>query len=144
MSALGRSKEAMKKKRLIYIAAVLVIVTILSTLLVSCGSMAKIRITNGDVKYSESQGKYVVVYFDDNGKASYRIEYEVSPKRMKNKAKIEYKETEGVSVSDDGLVTFTSAIYNEETVHSIRVSVTLENKKSSTRDEILIIAKYKT
>ena len=63
---------------------------------------------------------------------------------MKNKAKIEYKETEGVSVSDDGLVTFTSAIYNEETVHSIRVSVTLENKKSSTRDEILIIAKYKT
>ena len=144
MSALGRSKEAMKKKRLIYIASMLVTVTLLCSLFTSCARFSKIRITNDDVKFSESQGKYVVVYFDENGKASYKIEYETSPKRMKNKVDFEYKATEGVSVSDDGLVTFTSAIYAEGTVHSIRVAVVSENEKSDARDEILIIAKYKT
>lgn len=133
----------MKKKRIIYIAAVLVLAASLVSVLVSCGSFRKIRITNSDVKYSESQGKYVVVYFDDSNTASYQIEYETSPKRMKDKVKFEYKAAEGVSVSDDGLVTFTSAIYNEETIHSIRVAIVSENGKSDARDEIFIIAKYK-
>ena len=120
-----------------------VAVTVLVIVLVLSTSLRKISITNGDVKYHETQGKYVVVYFDDEGVASYQIEYKTAPKRLSENVKFEYNETEGVSVSEDGLVTFTSAIYAEGTVHSIRVALVSEKGSDDVRDEILIIAKYK-
>ena len=132
----------MKKKFLIRLLTVTLVVIITAMAFSSCAKVKKIEITNDGVKYHESIGKYAVVYFDEDGKASYQIEYKVSPKRNEDKVKFEYKETEGVSVSEDGLVTFTSAPFAEGEASSIRVAI-VSDGKGDARDEILIIARYK-
>ena len=129
----------MKKKRLarviIISSALIVLGTVITLLSLYLRPIKEIRITNDDVKYAEINGRYVILHLDDSGKASYQIEYEVSPSFLKSSdVAFEYKERDGVTVSDKGLVEFTAESY-------VNVTVVPKNGRGDASAEILIIAK---
>ena len=128
-----------KRKRLIWIiSAVLLVAALLITLLVLyLRPIKEIRITNEDVKYNETVGKYKTVYLDGDGTAFYKIEYEVSPSFLKSSdVSFEYKERDGVRVSDDGVVRFTAETY-------VKIKIVPKNGNGDAEDNIMIIAKKK-
>ena len=109
-------------------------------ILTSCkADIERITITNSDVKVDEAGEKYAVVYLDENSEATYKIEYEIYPKRASdNEVEFKYnKNTPHVTVDEDGTVKFTS-------VTALSVTVTSKECTDYVRDDtILIIAKYK-
>lgn len=130
-----------KELRIVAIAAAMTVVLILTIVLVAffSGKIDKIEIINSNVKIDENGEKYAVVYLDENRRADYQIEYDLTPKNVKAK-KVEFhynKSTPGVSVNEDGLVSFTE-------VTAVEVAVRLKNSDdSSVEDKIFLIAKYK-
>lgn len=129
----------MKKKNLVKIitvaSAVLVLGALITVLLLYQRPIKEIRITNDDVKHAEISGRYVILHLDESGKASYQIEYEVSPSFLKNRdVAFEYKDRDGVRVSESGLVEFTAETY-------VDVKLVSKNGRGDAVDEIRIIAK---
>ena len=127
-----------KKTRIKFITAVsvvLVLGTLITMLLLYLRPIKEIKITNDDVKYAEISGRYVILHLDESGKASYQIEYEVSPSFLKNRDVVfEYKARDGVRVSESGLVEFTAETY-------VDVKLVSKNGRGDAVDEIRIIAK---
>ncbi len=138
-----KESRGIKSKLWIPITAALVLIaTLLTVLILYLRPIQSIVITNDDLKYGESMGIYKVVYFDENNFAQYQIEYEVSPSFLKNRdVKFEYDEAEGVKVDKNGLVTFTSAPFNEGTVNSIKVDLVPKNGRGYAKSSITIVAK---
>lgn len=130
-----------KEISVIAIAAVLAaIVALTITVFAFCNAeVISVNITNNDVKIDENGEKYVVVYLDESGKASYQLEWEITPESSKARGvEFEYnKTTPGVTVNEKGLVSFTG-------VTAVEVTVCEKNSEnSSAKDKILLIAKYK-
>ena len=131
-----------KNKSYLIAALIALLVTLLTVLLVlSLRPIKSIEITNSDVDYSEALGKYKVIYFDSDMKASYKIEYKSSPSFLKkNAVKFECDGEEGVSVDKDGVVTFTSAPFADGEMNSVTVKIVSKNGKGNAEDSIMIIA----
>lgn len=70
----------------------------------------RIEILNEGLKDSESWGKYVVIYADENGEYRYKIDYRVYPDNATDaEVSFTYDDTKGyVTVDETGLVIFTS------------------------------------
>ena len=135
----------MKKKYWFFIiAAAVLFATLLTVLILYLRPIQSIKITNDDLKYGDNLGKYKVVYFDSETKASYKINYEISPGFLKNReVKFEYDEGEGVTVDENGLVTFTSAPFNDGTVNSIKIKLVAKNGRGHAEDNITVVARKK-
>ena len=71
-----------KEISVIVIAAVLAAIAALTiTVFAFCNAeVISVNITNNDVKIDENGEKYVVVYLDESGKASYQLEWEIRGK----------------------------------------------------------------
>lgn len=69
-----------------------------------------IEILNEGLKDSNTFGKYAVVTLDENGEAMYQIEYRVRPDNATNQSVnfVYDKQTQGVSVDENGIVKFTA------------------------------------
>ena len=129
----------MSKKALIRVitvsAALVVIASLITVLILYLRPIKEIKITNDGVQYAEISGKYVILHLGDSEKVSYQIEYEVSPSFLKNRdVDFEYKARDGVTVSDKGLVEFTAESY-------VDVKIVPKNGRGDAMDEIRIIAK---
>lgn len=135
----------MKKKYWLFIiSAAVLFATLLTVLILYLRPIQSIEITNDDIKHGEKLGKYAVVYFDSETKASYKIDYETSPAFLKNReVKFEYNGGEGVTVDENGLVTFTSAPYNDGTVNSIKIKLVAKNGRGHAEDNITVVARKK-
>ncbi len=128
-------KKKTRIKFITAVSAVLVLGTLITMLLLYLRPIKEIKITNDDVKYAEISGRYVILHLDESGKASYQIEYEVSPSFLKNRDVVfEYKARDGVRVSESGLVEFTAETY-------VDVKLVSKNGRGDAVDEIRIIAK---
>lgn len=93
----------------------------------------RIEITNEGQKYSETQGDYIVIRPDADGDRRVKIDYHVYPENASNtKVDFAYEEVEGVTVSEDGLVTFSGP-------GLIKVRV-IATDGSNTEDTLLIIS----
>lgn len=68
-----------------------------------------IEILDDNLKENELFGKYAVIYPDENGEWKYQISYRVHPDNVTD-TKVEFaydKQTPGVTVDQNGIVTFT-------------------------------------
>lgn len=129
----------MSKKALIRVitvsAALVVIASLITVLILYLRPIKEIKITNDGVQYAEISGRYVILHLGDSEKVSYQIEYEVSPSFLKNRdVDFEYKARDGVTVSDKGLVEFTAESY-------VDVKIVPKNGRGDAMDKIRIIAK---
>ena len=102
-----------------------------------CGApecpVEKIEITNKGQKNSEALGDYIVVRADENGDRKLQIEYLVYPNEASIKdVKFVWEKMNGVSVDENGLVTFTQSA-------SIKVKV-VATDGSGVEDSLLILA----
>ena len=131
-----------KKVKNLVIASASIVLALLAVLMIfALRPIKSIEITNSDVSYSEALGKYKVIYFDSDMKASYKIEYKSSPSFLKkNAVKFECDGEEGVSVDKDGVVTFTSAPFADGEMNSVTVKIVSKNGKGNAEDSIMIIA----
>ena len=106
---------------------------------VSCGAVRviyveSIEITNEGQKTNEVQGNYIVLHLDENGETRVQIEYVVNFGDATNTDVVfEYEEVEGVTVDENGLVTFTKP-------GVIRIRVVAADGNGA-QDSLLIIAK---
>lgn len=70
----------------------------------------KIELRDPNLKKSETWGQYTLVEPDESGKWHYQIEYRVYPEDATNSGvKFAFTEKEGVTVDENGLVTFDKA-----------------------------------
>ncbi|MBE6536790.1 MAG: hypothetical protein E7673_02430 [Ruminococcaceae bacterium] len=138
-----KERAGISRRTLIIIAAaVLILATLLTVLLLYLRPIRSIEITNGDVKYNASMGKYVTLSFDSNGVAQYQIDYTTAPRFLKSRdVRFEYDEGDGVTVDENGLVTFTSAPYGDGTLNSVKVRLVSKNGRGDAEDSIFIIAR---
>ncbi len=102
-----------------------------------CGApecpVEKIEITNQGQKNSAEHGDYIVIRADENGDRKLQIEYLVYPNEASIKdVKFVWEKMEGVSVDENGLVTFTQS-------GAIKVKV-VATDGSGVEDSLLILA----
>lgn len=120
-------------------AAALVLALLIVLLVINSGKVKKINLTNDDLKYHDIVGNYKTVYFDENGRASYKIEYEVTPASLSDKVKFEYTKKQGITVDDTGLVTFEAP--EGVTEMSVKVKIVPKNGYGDTETAVTINAK---
>lgn len=97
-------------------------------------SVESVEIINEGQNYSETMGNYIVIFPDENGERSIKIDYEVYPDNAKNTTvDFVYEEVDYATVDENGIVTFT-----KPGVLKVRVIAT---DGSNAEDTILIIAK---
>ncbi len=128
----------MKKK--LSILSLCLVFTLALTSLFSCGTnLTRIDIVGDGVRVDDNGEKYVVVYLDENDKATYKLEYELLPYDHKPvDIDISYnKNLPGVTLGEDGVFEF-SAVTG--------VEVTVSGKGANSRiieDKIFIFVKHK-
>lgn len=97
-------------------------------------SVESVEIINEGQKYSETFGDYILVFPDENGERSIKIDYEVYPDNATNTTvDFVYEEVDYATVDEYGVVTFTKP-------GVVRLTV-MATDGSNAEDTILIVAK---